>query len=98
LQTLQQKGFEAYIVGGCARDYLRNVKPSDWDIATSAHPEQTQAIFENLNIKTYYENTFGTVGVAFPKNKKGKEPIYEIIEITTFDLRLTTQTADTPMK
>jgi len=84
LQTLQQKGFEAYIVGGCARDYLRNVKPSDWDIATSAHPEQTQAIFENLNIKTYYENTFGTVGVAFPKNKKGKEPIYEIIEITTF--------------
>lgn len=83
IKTLEDGGFKAFIVGGCARDYLRNVEPSDWDIATSATPEETQRAFQQLDIKTFYENDFGTVGVAFLlKNKK--EPQYDIVEITTY--------------
>lgn len=84
LKTLKQEGFDSYIVGGCTRDYLRGITPADWDIATAATPKQVQSIFENLKIKTFYENLFGTVGVAFLANKSQKEPIYDIIEITTF--------------
>jgi len=80
IDALQKSGFEAYIVGGCTRDFLRGVTPADWDVATNAVPEQTQKIFENLNIKTFYENDFGTVGVAFPL---GSEE-FEVIEITTY--------------
>lgn len=77
---LKKAGFEAYIVGGCTRDILMQKEPNDWDIATNATPEQIQGIFNKKNIKTFYENEFGTVGVVFPKNKKD----YEIIEITTY--------------
>ncbi|PIP24600.1 MAG: tRNA adenylyltransferase, partial [Candidatus Nealsonbacteria bacterium CG23_combo_of_CG06-09_8_20_14_all_36_125] len=37
---LRKKGFEAYIVGGCVRDFLREVEPEDWDVATSGKPEE----------------------------------------------------------
>lgn len=83
IKTLENAGFTAFIVGGCARDYLRGIEPADWDIATSATPEQIQKLFESLEIKTFYENNFGTVGVAFPLKTK-KEPAYDIIEITTY--------------
>ena len=42
---LQEKGFTAFYAGGCVRDMLRGVPPSDYDIATSARPEQVQALF-----------------------------------------------------
>jgi tRNA nucleotidyltransferase/poly(A) polymerase len=42
---LQEAGFEALYAGGCVRDRLRNVAPHDYDIATSARPEQVQALF-----------------------------------------------------
>ncbi|PKN77366.1 MAG: phosphohydrolase [Deltaproteobacteria bacterium HGW-Deltaproteobacteria-10] len=42
---MKRKGFEAYFVGGCVRDFIRNVTPDDYDIVTSAHPEQVMAIF-----------------------------------------------------
>ncbi len=45
LQTLAGAGHEAYLVGGCVRDLLRGIPPHDWDICTSALPEQTQACF-----------------------------------------------------
>ena len=45
VRKLKRKGFEAYFVGGCVRDFIRNVIPSDYDIVTSAHPEQVMAIF-----------------------------------------------------
>ena len=80
IEALQKSGFEAYIVGGCTRDFLRDVSPADWDVATNAIPEQTQKIFKDLKIKTFYENDFGTVGVAFPK----KNDEFEVIEITTY--------------
>ncbi len=45
LQTLCQNGYEAYIVGGCVRDCILGRTPQDWDITTSALPEQTKALF-----------------------------------------------------
>jgi tRNA nucleotidyltransferase (CCA-adding enzyme) len=62
-KTLQDNGFEAYLVGGCVRDLLMNRTPKDWDITTNAIPEQIQAIFAALNLKTVYENNFGTVTI-----------------------------------
>ena len=73
---LRKKGFEAYIVGGCVRDFLREVEPEDWDVATSGKPEEIQKIFP----KSFYENKFLTVTVqAGSENPKLKE-----IEITTY--------------
>lgn len=45
ISSLNRAGFEAYIVGGCVRDYLLGKPPKDWDITTSALPEQVKAIF-----------------------------------------------------
>ncbi len=73
LDKLQKAGYEAYIVGGCVRDLLRNVEPHDWDITTSAQPEEIQKVFP----KSFYANTFGTVTVQV--SGKIKE-----IEITTY--------------
>lgn len=45
LNTLQKAGFEAYVVGGCVRDSLLGRVPQDWDITTSARPEQVKELF-----------------------------------------------------
>ncbi len=45
LKRLSEAGYEAYVVGGCVRDSLLGKKPKDWDITTSARPEQVKAIF-----------------------------------------------------
>ena len=45
IHTLQQHGFEAYAVGGCVRDSILGRVPDDWDITTSATPEETKALF-----------------------------------------------------
>ena len=50
LQTLADTGFEAHLVGGCVRDLLRGVEPHDWDICTSARPEETEACFAGHRI------------------------------------------------
>ena len=76
INELKKKGFEAYIVGGCVRDFLRGVEPEDWDVATSAKPEEIQKIFP----ESFYENKFLTVTVQTgSENPKLKE-----IEITTY--------------
>lgn len=56
-QTLEDAGFSAYLVGGCVRDLLIDRKPGDYDITTSATPDE----IINLFPKTVYENVFGTV-------------------------------------
>ena len=38
LQTLQERGYEAYVVGGCVRDSVLGITPKDWDITTNASP------------------------------------------------------------
>lgn len=45
VRTLQAAGYEAYVVGGCVRDSLMGREPEDWDVTTSARPEQVKALF-----------------------------------------------------
>lgn len=47
INILNNKGFEAYIVGGCVRDYLLGKTPKDWDITTSALPQQVKSAFSH---------------------------------------------------
>ncbi len=60
-KTLENAGFEAFLVGGCVRDLILEREPKDWDITTNAKPEEIISLFE----KTVYENKFGTVAVVF---------------------------------
>lgn len=66
LQTLEASGYEAYIVGGCVRDQLLGNWPQDWDIATSAIPEQTMECFKEFDIATDGKK-HGTVTVISKK-------------------------------
>ena len=45
IKTLRDKGFEAYLVGGCVRDMIMGIKPTDYDIATDALPEEVMDVF-----------------------------------------------------
>src|SRR5215204_608160 len=45
VKRLHQEGFESYLARGCVRDFLLNKAPQDYDIATSARPEDVQRIF-----------------------------------------------------
>ena len=45
IHTLEAAGYEAYAVGGCVRDALLGLTPDDWDITTSAEPEEVKALF-----------------------------------------------------
>ena len=45
LDVLDAHGYEAYVVGGCVRDSILQRKPEDWDITTSARPEEVKALF-----------------------------------------------------
>ncbi|MDD5144622.1 MAG: HD domain-containing protein [Candidatus Pacebacteria bacterium] len=76
IENLQKAGFEAFVVGGCVRDFLRNKKPKDWDVTTSAKPEEIQKVFPN----SFYENKFLTVTVQL----ESKEESLREIEITTY--------------
>ena len=49
LARLNGAGFSAYVVGGCVRDSLLGLQPHDWDICTSALPEQMQQVFHDLH-------------------------------------------------
>lgn len=80
LETLKKQGFEAYIVGGCVRDILRDKSPKDWDLTTQATPEQIQEVFKKAKLKTFYENTFGTVTVL----TNTKEESLKELEITPY--------------
>jgi len=76
-ETLQNAGFEAYLIGGCVRDLLREKKPKDWDITTNAKPEEIQNLFE----KSFYENDYGTVGVV---NEDVEDSTLKVVEVTPF--------------
>ena len=47
LITLQSRGYLAYLVGGCVRDMILGVHPQDWDICTSALPDQVRELFSH---------------------------------------------------
>ncbi len=74
LERLNDAGFEAYCVGGCVRDYIMGVVPHDFDITTSASPDQTSECFKDCRvIETGIKH--GTVTVIVEN---------EMLEITTF--------------
>lgn len=74
LDMLESAGFEAYIVGGCVRDSLMGIQPHDYDITTSALPEETERVFSGMKlIETGLKH--GTVTVL----SEG-----EPVEITTY--------------
>ncbi len=72
VERLQHAGYEAYVVGGCVRDLLLELEPKDYDVATSATPEQVRAEFRNARV---IGRRFKLVHVHFGR---------EIIEVATF--------------
>ncbi len=67
VETLRQRGFQAYLVGGCVRDLLLKREPADYDIATSATPAQVMEIFPD----TYAVGVqFGVVLVPLPEEQR----------------------------
>ena len=74
LNKLNDNGYEGFIVGGCVRDCLLGIKPHDWDICTSALPEQVMELFKDFKvIPTGIKH--GTVSVVFDD---GKKVIYDV--------------------
>jgi tRNA nucleotidyltransferase (CCA-adding enzyme) len=74
LNTLHENGHQAYIVGGCVRDSIIGRSPKDWDVCTSALPQEIINVFNEYNtILTGVKH--GTVTVVINK---------EHVEITTF--------------
>ena len=72
IETIEQAGFEAYAVGGCVRDSILGRIPDDWDITTSAKPEDIKRIFRHT-VDTGIQH--GTVTVLINK---------ECYEVTTY--------------
>ena len=74
IETIKAAGFDAYVVGGCVRDSILGRQPEDWDITTSASPEQVKALFART-IDTGLQH--GTVTVMLDKDG---------FEVTTYRL------------
>lgn len=75
-KTLEDNGFEAYIVGGCTRDLFLGKTPKDWDLTTNAHPTDIQALFPDH----YANNDYGTIGIK----TESEDPTLHIIEVTPY--------------
>jgi len=74
IQKLQTGGRSAYLVGGCVRDLLMEKEPKDWDITTSARPEEMLQLLPGSK----YENNFGTVLVPI------RNEANDVVEVTTY--------------
>ncbi|WP_188749337.1 polynucleotide adenylyltransferase PcnB [Marinobacterium zhoushanense] len=69
---LQDEGYDAYLVGGCIRDLLMGLQPKDFDVATSAHPEEAEELFRRSRL---IGRRFKLLHVRFGR---------ELIEVATF--------------
>ena len=78
IKDLKASGYEAYIVGGCVRDFLMEKVPKDWYITTNAVPVEILKVFPDGK----YENDFGTV--LLPIRDESHEKVRDILEITTY--------------
>jgi poly(A) polymerase len=76
VHTLKEAGYEAYIVGGAVRDLLVGLRPKDFDVATSATPEQVKSLFRRAFI---IGRRFRIVHVVFGRGRE-----HEVIEVSTF--------------
>ena len=74
ITALEEAGYSAYAVGGCVRDRLLGLEPQDYDLCTSALPEQIQQVFQDRGL-VLSGVKHGTVGVIFPEG---------VVEITTY--------------
>ena len=74
IQLLEQAGFAAYVVGGCVRDDCLGLVPQDYDMCTSALPEQTEEVFKDYRL-VLAGKKHGTIGVVTDSG---------VVEITTF--------------
>ena len=72
MKQLETAGYEAYVVGGCVRDALMGIAPKDWDITTSARPEEVKSVFSKT-FDTGIEH--GTVSIRYE---------HETYEVTTY--------------
>ena len=79
IRSLENAGYEAYIVGGCVRDALLGRAPEDWDITTNALPEQMKAIFP-VTVDTGIQH--GTLTILVPPDEI--ENGIRSFEVTTF--------------
>src|SRR5215831_12375818 len=80
---LRQHGFQAYLVGGCVRDLLLGREPKDYDVATSASPQEVMGIFPD----TYAVGAqFGVVLVPVPESSISDQasPKFQAVEVATF--------------
>jgi poly(A) polymerase len=85
-RTLQQAGFEAYIVGGAVRDLLLGLRPKDFDVATDATPEQVKGLFRRAFI---IGRRFRIVHVVYGRGRDN-----EVIEVSTFRAHLDNAAAE----
>ena len=76
VKTLQDAGFEALFAGGCVRDSLLQTEPKDFDVATSATPDEVQHVFGNRKTLAIGKS-FGVITVLGPSSKLN-------IEVATF--------------
>ena len=76
VHTLKEAGFEAYVVGGAVRDLLVGLRPKDFDVATSATPEQVKSLFRRAFI---IGRRFRIVHVVYGRGRE-----HEVIEVSTF--------------
>ena len=86
VKTLQDAGFEAYVVGGAVRDLLVGMRPKDFDVATNATPEQVKALFRRAFI---IGRRFRLVHVVFGRGRE-----HETIEVSTFRAYLDASAAE----
>ena len=75
IRLLQEAGHSCYAVGGCVRDALLGLTPHDYDLCTSAHPQEIKQIFASYG-QIHAGEKHGTIGIIFPPS--------EVYEITTF--------------
>jgi poly(A) polymerase len=73
VRRLERAGYQAYLVGGCVRDLLLGGKPKDFDVATSARPEDCRSLFRNCRI---IGRRFRLAHILFGAGK--------VIEVATF--------------
>ena len=79
LERLRAHGHSAYFVGGCVRDLLLGASPQDYDIATSAHPEEVMSLFPNT---IAVGAQFGVVLVVDADGPAANDPIH--VEVATY--------------
>ena len=81
IKRLNAHGHQAYAVGGCVRDSLLGIRPNDWDICTSALPEEMQAV---IHLVYFEQLSAEDAGKVLKKNRK---QVYNLLYRAKAELR-----------